>query len=440
MRRRRPLGGDGLVRLPARLRRRDQPARADTHRRAARRARRHAAPRCRVDVLRRRQPPRQRPRGAGVGGPVRPRAELARRGRLGPPAAQRQRGRQSAARSARPLPCRRPPRARRRRRPGPGRQDRAAARTVGARPARRRRTGTGGERRLARRLRLHQGARRTGPHRLPRCRAGEHRQAVDHRVGVGRAAPGLDPRLPDGRAGDPLLRPRPAARVPGRSRRHGRRHPRRPRRRRDRHRRRPRSRPCPADLPGRLRRHQPAEVPHARRQRQRVVRRAPDLRLHRPADRRPGVAVPRPRPGAGPAQPGQDGDQPRRAAAPRPAAAGQAGRAVGQAREQAPGGRAGARVRRAVRPVHRVRGDLPGRQPAGDVGRLSTSPTSRRSTSIRAASTGSATSARSTCRRSSSTPGSRPAQGRRRPTGPGGCAGKCCRRTATSPPSTWRTR
>ncbi len=34
-----------------------------------------------------------------------------------------------------------------------------------------------------------------------------------------------------------------------------------------------------ADLPGRLRRHQPAEVPHARRQRQRVVHRAPDLRL-----------------------------------------------------------------------------------------------------------------------------------------------------------------
>ena len=42
---------------------------------AARRARRHAAPRRRVDVLRRRQPPRQRPGGAGVGGPVRPRAD-----------------------------------------------------------------------------------------------------------------------------------------------------------------------------------------------------------------------------------------------------------------------------------------------------------------------------------------------------------------------------
>ena len=114
---------------------------------------------------------------------------------------------------------------------------------------------------------------------------------------------------------------------------------------------------------------QPAEVPDARRQRQRVVRRAPALRLRRPADRRPRVAIPGSRPGAGPAQPGEDGDLPRRAPAPCPAPARQAGRAVGQAGEQAPGGRAGARVRRAVRPVHRVRGDLPGRQPAGDVGR-----------------------------------------------------------------------
>ncbi len=276
--------------------------------------------------------------------------------------------------------------------------------------------------------------------RLPRCRAGEHRPAVDHRVGVGGAAPGLDPRLPHGRAGDPVLRPRPAPRVSRRSRRHRRRHPRRPRRRRDHHRRRSRPRRRAADLPGRLRRHQPAEVPHARRQRQRVVHRAPDLRLRRPADRRPGVAVPWTRPGAGPAQPGQDGDQPGRAAAPRPAAARQAGRAVGQAGEQAPGGRAGARVRRAVRPVHRVRGDLPGRQPAGDVGRPRRRRPARRSTSTRAASTGSATSARSTCRRSSSTPGSRPARGGRRPTEPGVCAGRCCHRTATSPPSTWRTR
>ena len=49
---------------------------------------------------------------------------------------------------------------------------------------------------------------------------------------MGRAPPGLDPRLPHGRAGDPVVRPRAAARVPRRPRGHGRRRPRRPRRRR----------------------------------------------------------------------------------------------------------------------------------------------------------------------------------------------------------------
>ena len=131
-------------------------------------------------------------------------------------------------------------RARRRRRAGARRQDRAAARALGARPPRRGRPGPCRERRLARRLRLHQGARRAGAHRLQGRRAGQHRAPVDHRVGVGRAAAGLDPRLPHGRAGAHLLRPRPAARVPRRARGHRRRDPRRPRRRRDHHRRRAR--------------------------------------------------------------------------------------------------------------------------------------------------------------------------------------------------------
>ena len=47
-----------------------------------------------------------------------------------------------------------------------------------------------------------------------------------------RAVPGLDPRLPHGRAGDHLLRPRAAEGVPGRARGDGRRDPGRPRRRR----------------------------------------------------------------------------------------------------------------------------------------------------------------------------------------------------------------
>ncbi len=141
---------------------------------------------------------------------------------------------------ARRVPVGRPHRARRRRGAGARRQDRAAPRALGPRPPRRGRPGPCRQRRLARRLRLHQGARRAGAHRLQGRRAGQHRAPVDHRVGVGRAAPGLDPRLPHGRAGAHLLRPGPAARVPRRARGHRRRHPRRPRRRRDHHRRRPR--------------------------------------------------------------------------------------------------------------------------------------------------------------------------------------------------------
>ena len=141
-------------------------------------------------------------------GPVRPRPELARRGRRGTPVSQRQRSGQQAAQPAGPLPRRCPARARSRRRSGAGCQDRAPARALGARPARGGGSRPCGERRLARRLRLHQGARRTGADRHTRRRPGEHRASVHHRVGMGRAAPGLDPWLPHGRARHPLLRPR----------------------------------------------------------------------------------------------------------------------------------------------------------------------------------------------------------------------------------------
>ncbi len=166
---------------------------------------------------------------------------------------------------------------------------------------------------------------------------------------------------------------------------------------------------------------QPAEVQGARRQRQRLVHDAPAVRQQGPADRRPRVPVPRTRPRAGPADPGQGGASPRsEKVLQAPAPARQAGRAVGQARDEADGGRAGARVRRAVRAVHRVRGDLPGRQPAGDVGRPRRRRPGRRSPSTRGPSTGRPTSARSTCRRSCSTPASRrcPARPTHRPAGP----------------------
>ena len=87
--------------------------------------------------------------------------------------------------------------------------------------------------RLARRLRLHQGARRAGADRDRRatCRSAIVRPSIIESA-LAEPPPGLDPRLPHGRAGDHLLRPRAAEGVPRRARGHGRRDPRRPRRRR----------------------------------------------------------------------------------------------------------------------------------------------------------------------------------------------------------------
>ena len=117
------------------------------------------------------------------------------------------------------------------------------------------------------------------------------------------------------------------------------------------------------------------------------------------------VAVHRTWPRPGPTQPRQDDARPRREGAAPPAAARTAGR-VGRAdRDEAARGRAGADLRRAVRALHRVRGDLPGRQPDEDLGRPRRHRPGATSTSTRAASTGRPTSPRSTCRRSSSTPG-----------------------------------
>ena len=205
------------------------------------RARRHAAPRVRVDVLRRRQPPRHGTRGARQRRAVRPRAELARRGRRRPPPARRRRGGEPPARTS-------------------SSSSAPAARTelgaAGA-PALAAKTEQLRERWVRDRL-VEAGRARAASVGWPDAyaftkalgeqaltdsqgrRAGQHRAPVDHRVGVGRAAPGLDPRLPHGRAGADLLRPRPAARVPRRARGDRRRDPGRPRRRGDHHRRRPR--------------------------------------------------------------------------------------------------------------------------------------------------------------------------------------------------------
>ena len=176
------------VRLAARRRRRGQPARPDAA----------SPPPCSdlgvtphlvagVDVLRRRQPPRRRPRGAGVDRPVRPRRRLAgevaaaRRARTDAEAESRRRtcSTNSASAARHELGAAGTPAA--------GGQDRAAPRALGGRPHGGGRHRPRREPRLARRLRLHQGAGRAGPAWRTGRRAGDDRAAVDHRVGAGRA-------------------------------------------------------------------------------------------------------------------------------------------------------------------------------------------------------------------------------------------------------------
>ena len=309
VRHRHPLGRHGVVRLAARLGRRDQPARPDAHRRPAQRARRHAPPR---RPCRRATSPAtaaaRRPRSSSAPGPF----DLGLSWRAEVAAARRLRGDAEAA-------SRQPDqlaefRAEARTELGAAGAPALAAKTeqlpraLGARPPRRGRPGPRRQRRLARRLRVHQGARRAGADRDSKGDVpGQHRAPVDHRVGVGRAA---------ARAGSAasawpsrciisyargLLQ-----RVPRRARGHRRRDPRRPRRRRDHRRRRPRARTqAPRDHPGRVRRHQPA-ASTARSS----TTSAAGSREHPLYDSEgqpivvPELPLPRPRPRAGPARPG----------------------------------------------------------------------------------------------------------------------------------------
>ena len=250
LRHRHPLGRHGVVRLAARRAPSRSTCSGPTRIVAdAARPRRHAAPR-------RRCPPAtwpatgaaRRPRSPSHDSPFFVDVDWRARGRRRPPGPRRRRGRQPPPRRARALPQGGPRRARRRRHPRARRQDRAAPQRVGEGADGRGRPGPRRLARLARRLRLHQGARRAGAARrtAATCPVSIVRPSIIESA-LARAVPGLDPRLPHGRAGDHLLRPRPAEGVPRRARGHRRRHPGRPRGRR--HHRRRRRGPRPTSPP-----------------------------------------------------------------------------------------------------------------------------------------------------------------------------------------------
>ena len=136
--------------------------------------RRHAAPRRRVDLLRRRQPARRRARGAGAA-TARSTSASTGAARSPPPAGPRADA-EAASRDPEQLAAFRTE-ARHELgaagTPAAGGEDRAAPRALGDRPAGRGRPGPRASARLARRLRLHQGPRRAGADRDRRatCRS-----------------------------------------------------------------------------------------------------------------------------------------------------------------------------------------------------------------------------------------------------------------------------
>ena len=334
VRHRHPLGGGGVVRLAARLGRRDQPARPDAHRRSCCNelgVAPHlvAVSTCYVAGNRRGTAPEE----LVSDGPFDLGLDWRSRGRRRPPPARRRRGRQPPARPAasssapRPAPSSAPP-ARRRSPPRPSSCASGGSRDQLVEAGRARAASVG------------------WPDAYAFTKALGEQALTDTKgdVPVSIVRPSIiesalaEPRpgwIRGFRMAEPvhhLLRPRPAAGVPRRARGDGRRDPGRHRRRRDHRRRRARARARRRRSP-RSRRGgvNPLQVQDARRQRQRLVHRAPAVRHRGPADRRARVPLPRPRPGAGAADAGEGRDHQRREGAAGAAAAGQAGRPVGEA-------------------------------------------------------------------------------------------------------------
>ena len=258
----------------------------------------------------------------------------------------------------------------------------------------------------------------------------------------------MDPRLPHGRAGDHLLRPRPAQGVPGRARGHRRRHPRRPGGRRH-HRgggQGPRARPTSGQpVPEVVQVASGSQNPLRYR---RLVDLVSDWFLEHPLYDHEGQPIVVPDwsfPGRGRVQAQLTRAKTMLERAEKVLTAlplrGTPGRVRRHRRGAPRGGRAGPRLRRAVRRLRRVRGRLRPRPAAGPVGRpdprgpgpLLLRPPGHRLGPLRRA--------RSTCRRWSSTAGCAPPRAAGSvPTGPTACAARCSPPSASWPPSTWRTR
>ena len=228
LRHRGPLGRHRELRLGPRRRGGGQPAGTGPGGRGARRGRLEGSHDRGVHLLCGRQPARRGTRAARGRLPLLHRCRLARRGRQRPPGPPRRRAGQPQPGAPGGAGGPGPPGAGRGRHTRAVREGGEPAAPLGQRPDDGRGPGPGREPRLPRRLRVHQGPRRAGPGRDPRRHCGEHRAALDHRVGPGRALSGVDPRIPHGRAGDRGLRPGTAQGVPRRSRGHHRRDSRRP--------------------------------------------------------------------------------------------------------------------------------------------------------------------------------------------------------------------
>jgi alcohol-forming fatty acyl-CoA reductase len=238
------------------------------------------------------------------------------------------------------------------------------------------------------------------------------RAPVDHRVGVGRAEARLDPRLPHGRAGHHLLRPRPAQGVPRRARGHHRRHPGRHRRGRDhRRRRRPaRRRTAPRSPRSASGSANPLTYRKLIDNVSGWFTEHPIYDSEGPADRGARVEVPRSRQGRGPAARAQKVlTGPRRCSRRSRCAA---SRPSGRPRSRASGRRSSGRsVRRALRRSTPSARRSTRSTPARAVGRTLDEADQETFAFDPASSTGTTTSRDPPAPRSSSTPGSRPRPG-----------------------------